>query len=220
MIHILYTKFTGILPDNIWGNYLTVLPKSFQYQNQRYKYWEDRTRHLLGKILLVKAFQMYGLGHHSLHEIKYNEYGKPFISDKMDFNISHSGQYVVCAIGTETNVGIDIEQINDIRLDDFHNTMTGSQWEVIHGAENAFNEFFRFWAMKESIMKAIGTGLSIAPRDIVIEQNAAEIGGSKWYLKELEIDHNYPAYVASNVENESLEIHDFIPATRILDIEF
>lgn len=50
-------------------------------------------------------------------EIKfiYNEYGKPFVQNFSDFhfNISHSGEWVVCATAN-SNVGIDIERVSDI----------------------------------------------------------------------------------------------------------
>ena len=41
-----------------------------------------------------------------------NQYGKPYLSEHPDFyfNISHSGEYVLCAIDNNP-IGVDIEEV-------------------------------------------------------------------------------------------------------------
>ena len=44
---------------------------------------------------------------------KKDEYGRPYFLNREDisFSLSHSGEYAVCAVSTEGNVGVDIEKI-------------------------------------------------------------------------------------------------------------
>ena len=52
----------------------------------------------------------------------FNKNGRPKLpnlSNNLDFNISHSGQFVVCAISNSIPVGIDIEKIKEIEIESF-----------------------------------------------------------------------------------------------------
>ena len=70
-----------------------------------------RIESIVGEILLQKCFEKIGMGYSSV-KVSYNSYGKP-LSDYCNvyFNISHSDNYVVCAMA-RSEVGIDIEKID------------------------------------------------------------------------------------------------------------
>lgn len=97
-----------------------------------------------------------------------NPYGKPHIGnpiENVEFNLSHSGQSVVCALSLHRALGIDIEQVRrppnllDFARDSF------SPSEVMelatHPQDNQINRFFEYWTLKESYIKARGMGLSL-----------------------------------------------------------
>ena len=68
---------------------------------------EDTKRTLAGRILLKKMIKrLYGKEDFKLC---YNENGKP-LCDFCYFNISHSGDYAVCAV-SEREIGVDTEQM-------------------------------------------------------------------------------------------------------------
>lgn len=130
---------------------------------QKYRHNDDALRSLFGDILLrTMICKSNNLRNHNLSFL-YNSYGKPYSnSTYMKFNVSHSGEWVVCAI-YNSEVGIDIEEIKEIdylRLSKRY----FSEKEV----SNLFNypphkqllNFYKSWTLKESFIKNIGTGLS------------------------------------------------------------
>jgi 4'-phosphopantetheinyl transferase len=88
-------------------------------------------------------------------------YGKPVLSGRphIQFNVSHSGDWVVCAIDS-SEVGIDIEQIADVDLSISEQFFSGDEHEDILKSASPLERFFDFWTIKESYLKFIGMGLS------------------------------------------------------------
>jgi 4'-phosphopantetheinyl transferase len=101
MIHVLFTCFDSEIPDERREYYLRKMPESIRDKINRYVRWQDRQAGLFGKLLLLKGLTEYG-GYFPdcLNSLSYNDFGRPFIDSDIDFNISHSGDYVVCAVGT------------------------------------------------------------------------------------------------------------------------
>lgn len=209
-VYILFTKITRELPSDLYEKYLFYLPNSLRAQHSRYRRWQDRAANLFSKMLLIKGLEKFGYDHSSLGKLQYTAFGRPFLPDNIDFNISHSGQYALCAVAAHTKVGIDIEEIKDVDFSEFEDLMTTAQWQVIKASANPLRTFFRFWAIKESIIKADGRGLSIPLKEIII-QNDEAFFENKWYLKELKFDENYCANLAVGIENSviSIEYVDF-----------
>ena len=91
--------------------------------------------------------------------IKEDVYGKPYLVGfpEIDFNISHSGKYVVLGIAYGKKIGIDIEQINhkiDLDLGQF----VFSSYE--HAQINSVYDFYRLWVKKEAYLKCQGKGFA------------------------------------------------------------
>ena len=205
LIHILYAKLSDELPADVYERCLRFLPGSLRDKHFRYKRWQDRAANLYSKILLVHGLQQFGLDHTALENIRYTEQGRPYLEDSADFNISHSGEYIMCAVASGTRVGIDIEEIKPVDFEDFTDLMSKEQWGKIRQSDDPLKAFFTFWAIKESIIKADGRGLSIPLNDIVITSNTA-FYDTKWYLKQLLIDDGYCASLASAHENVQLKL--------------
>ncbi|MDO4757574.1 MAG: 4'-phosphopantetheinyl transferase superfamily protein [Parabacteroides sp.] len=91
------------------------------------------------------------------------EHGKPYVHGKsaIYYNISHSGDYIVCALSNR-EVGVDIQQMGKekplLAERFFHPN------EVLKlnqtSPEDRRALFFRYWSAKESYLKYTGTGLS------------------------------------------------------------
>lgn len=117
---------------------------------------EDKLRCLGGRLLLTHCF---GTDYDS--RVFYNAYGKPFIKDGLCFNLSHSGDYVVLALSTRA-VGVDIqyhEEGDYISLSRiaFH----VSEQQYLKSCRPLKETFYSLWSLKESYMKAVGTGFSM-----------------------------------------------------------
>ena len=95
----------------------------------------------------------------------YAEHGKPFLPKhpELQFNLSHSGNRGLLAVGTTHPLGVDIEKFSDRPYE-------GIGSHVFSDEENAILKtmdpslkpmvFFNFWAQKEAFIKMLGLGLS------------------------------------------------------------
>ena len=209
MIHVLFTCFDSEIPDERREYYLRKMPESIRNKINRYVRWQDRQAGLFGKLLLLKGLTEYGgYSPDCLNSLSYNDFGRPFIDSDIDFNISHSGDYVVCAVADREKVGIDIEKIRPIVLSDFKNYMTYREWEDIAASDRQYEMFYEHWTMKESVIKAEGRGLSIPLTDIRLYQGKAAVYDTVWFLKELMLDIRYKCYLAANSEQPEFEIRE------------
>lgn len=78
------------------------------------------------------------------------------------FNISHSGQWVVVALSPNC-VGVDVEKMRKVPEGVAHRFFSESENIMLQNAQNESQKaeiFFTLWTLKESFLKAIGTGLT------------------------------------------------------------
>lgn len=206
-INIYYAKITGVMSQSILAYYTDYLPGNLQERNFRFLKWQDQYLNLFGKLLLMIGLRYIGVNKYSLKDICFTQYGRPYLNNDIDFNISHSGEYVVCVIGKNVKLGVDIEKIRDVHFRDFESVMTITEWEEIICSKSPLRTFFKYWTIKESVIKADGRGLSIPLIDICIKDNYANYDNQSFMLQELCIDKNYSAYLATNNDVANLEYH-------------
>lgn len=85
-----------------------------------------------------------------------NSFGKPFAMNiPVHFNVSHSGDMVVCAV-SDREIGIDIEKIKPFNIKAASKFATDEECGYIGSTENGF---FEIWTLKEAYFKCVGTGL-------------------------------------------------------------
>lgn len=201
MIRVYHTRSAARFSEEAWARYAAEIPQELLDLMSRYRRWEDRQSKLLGKLLLGRCLADLGSGSGVLHDLAYNQYGRPFLDYPLDFNISHSGECVVCAVATEGKVGVDVEQIRMVPLEDFSTCFNAREWSEITAAPAKYAKFFQMWTIKESVMKAHGGGLSIPFMDVSIGEKCATLYGKIWYLKELVIHPDYMCYLSTDVED-------------------
>lgn len=96
-----------------------------------------------------------------------NELGKPILkSGEIHFNLSHSGGWIGIAFCRNKEVGLDLELRRE--LHDFEqmiqvNFTSDEQAFIAFGMDGFENRFFDLWCIKESFLKATGTGMRIDP---------------------------------------------------------
>ena len=199
MTAIYYTRCQQ-LPDHIFDEAVFSLPIEMQQKIQKYRRWEEAHACLYGKLLLKEAISQLGYDY-SLALIQENKYGKPYFKDSdFGFNISHSGEYIVCVISTDEkqNLGIDIEENKPIVLEDFNNVFTKDEQKEISEQGN----FQTFWTRKEAVAKADGRGILIPFNTIDTLNLSVVLDNKRYALYEVEIDHNYTIYMAASVSLE------------------
>ena len=165
------------------------LPANLVSRNQKFRNTEDQQRNLLGLILLRYICKQHLDLNLDFSELRTTRYRRPYLlNSKIDFNISHAGDYVICAVSPDSRIGIDIEQQVEVNFDEYDNTMNEQQWDEIQSSPQPFSKFFRNWCIKESVIKADGRGLSIPLTSINIEQDQVSYADKKWHIKPFKID--------------------------------
>ncbi len=205
MVHVFVTQLVH-LADDVLAFWLNQLTPVMQNQVSKFKNWQDARRSMLGKVLLIKGLQHLGLTSYTLNQIEYNFYGKPFFKNGPFFNITHSGNYIACAISREHSIGIDIEEIKPIPFKDFDDLFSENEWKKIYNIKSDFTAFYCFWTQKEACIKAIGQGLSIPLKYLEVVNNSIEYDDQVWLLRNLSIHKDYSATLATNYKGLTIEI--------------
>lgn len=119
---------------------------------------QKRAQSLGAGLLLNKVLCRYGI---SPEKVCTDSNGKPVV-DGIYFNLSHSGEMVVCAV-SEKPVGCDIEQIKDAPKRVAERSFSTAEKEHLKQfSGEAYNrEFFRIWTKKESYLKMTGQGIRV-----------------------------------------------------------
>lgn len=196
---ILATNFSGISLSSLFQHYVNRIPLSLVERSLRYKFLKDRCAYILGKALLARGLVNFGLPAKTLYNLRYTEFERPFLNVDLDFNISHSGAYVVCALSRKFRVGIDIEEIKQVEVPSFRNSFTKEEFLHILCSPNNLLEFFKYWTMKEAVMKADGRGMNIPLKEIkIINNKEVLVSGVKWNVMDIGFDTEFPLMLATN----------------------
>ncbi|MES2807263.1 MAG: 4'-phosphopantetheinyl transferase superfamily protein [Bacteroidota bacterium] len=158
-----------------------------------------------GYLLLLKLIK-YFKADVTLHDIIFNTYKRPGFNKDLDFNISHSGNRVICCATNEGKVGIDIEQVKPItiNLDDYFNP---AEQQYIRAAQNPESELINYWTRKEAVLKAIGTGVFTPLLDIDVSTDTVISTNEICYLYTVGIDLAYKCNIAATVVQETITKH-------------
>jgi len=199
------------LPDeNTFDSYKealkTFLPAEVLAMALKFRFIEGVQRKMLGQALLRMAVIInYGIRSDKL-TIAYGNAQKPYLLSHphIHFNISHSGRWVVVAV-SEREVGIDVERVKKVNLgiaERFFSEMEKHQLFSLPEAAQ-MDYFFDLWTLKESFLKAIGTGLTKPLKSFTVVKNHNGFSLSEndemetIALKQIEISENYKLAVCS-----------------------
>ena len=183
------------------------LPEELRLKNLRYRKYLDRLRNLYGLLLARRQLTQLTGKEFDLNQLERTKFNRPFLPDRaIDFNISHAGEYVVCACTEKAKVGIDIEQKREVDFNDFKKTMNNEQWQHIYESDDPIHTFYQFWCMKESVIKADGRGLSIPLTDIVLDHQRIIYPGYSWHIDPFQLDEGHLGCIASDIAIEKIDL--------------
>ena len=136
------------------------LPRRYQ-KSRAFKRPEDQLRCLGAGLLMLR------LGLRDEGDLVYGPQGKPSAAYLPAFNISHSGDYVVCAAaktpGCTTAVGVDVEHPRPDSLHVAERVFTAREIEWMQQGD-APRRFCQLWTCKEALIKLFGEGLHMDPQ--------------------------------------------------------
>lgn len=161
---------------HLWRFNLEKVPTSWQAEGRHYlsadeneraaKFKRGQADYINTRIFMRRLLAGYtGQAAQNL-VFKTNAHGKPFLPNSdLRFNLSHSQQWAVLAVGLNCDLGIDVESLSDKRsiLDIAQHYFHADEIDALSKITNAdeqFDFFFRLWTLKESFLKALGTGIA------------------------------------------------------------
>ena len=164
MIRIYAASINQPIHSEQYQQMLSYVSKSQRLMIEKFHFESDKKRMLYGNVM-----SRYFIGEKldkpgETVEFEFNSFGKPYVKGvpMVQFNVSHSGEWVVCAIG-DNEVGVDVEQIKPIETKIAQQFFTQREYNTITFTQEdeRLKAFYLFWTMKESYIKYIGKGLSI-----------------------------------------------------------
>jgi 4'-phosphopantetheinyl transferase len=138
--------------------------------------------------------------------------------DELDFNLSHSGELALVAVGRGLAVGVDVERLrpgrNPLRVAD--RFFSPAEVEAIRAMPEAerLAQFLRYWTAKEALAKGLGVGLQapIGGLELAIRPGGEMVPvreASDWRLSELELPRGYYGALAVNDADAQIVIRDW-----------
>ena len=159
MLKLFAIKNSCFEDEEKYRKYLALVEGGRREKIQKLSVREKRNQSLAAGLIVPLALERLGCG--GGVEIAYGEHGKPRLTqpEGLFFNISHSGEWTVAAF-SDGEVGVDIQRVKpvDTRLADRY--FAAEERKALARSECAQDLFFRLWTVKESYLKALGTGLS------------------------------------------------------------
>jgi len=216
-IYVLH--FQQALSASQWQAAYALMPMDIQQRIDKFRRWQDQHASLFGRLLLRYGLIQAGLAAECLSELAYTDKGRAYLPNSpIDFNISHAGAYVVCALSQSARIGIDIEKIKTaMSIDLFENYMTALQWADIQQAAFKTEAFFQYWTIKESAIKADGRGLGIPLLQIKTSDHLTEqshpfsvlIQQDHWFCYRLELASGYACHLSSDQAHLNFQLKYF-----------
>lgn len=204
MLKILYTSLNKDFHKSLIKKLNWDFPEEFVKKATRYKRWQDCQASILGRLLLEKGCELLKLNFNQ-RQVTLDENDKPILeSNELNFNISHSGNIVVCAISQTIEIGIDVELIKEIEISDFRGQMTNNEWENVMNSENRKQSFFDYWTEKEAVLKAHGKGLSTPLKSFEIRNAHTILDRKSFYLFKIPLHTGYSCHLATTSKVDGL----------------
>jgi 4'-phosphopantetheinyl transferase len=191
-IHIF--KISTAVYEQIENEYKAVLSTDEINKASRFMQVNDSKLFIVGKYFLRYIIgKLRGIAPSSVI-FSFIENKKP-ATQGINFNVSHSGNYVVIGISTEA-LGVDIEERVD--MFDYKSLLSTcfTKNEIRHINEDI--DFYTFWTRKEAILKATGEGLIDDLLLIDCVENEVYTNDTKYRIKSHEVDNNYLLSIASS----------------------
>lgn len=147
-----------------------------------------RLRHILGRRLGIAPNAVaFDTGPH----------GKPSLAgahNSLSFNLTHSGALAALAVTEGLDLGVDIEEIREVKEDIAERYFSEDEVRQIRTlpGDRQNDAFFRCWTRKEAIVKALGSGLTmpldkftvdiLADRERGLVRSVDQAAADRWRL--------------------------------------
>jgi len=185
VVHVLHCRI-GTAGEAFARAAGALLPPMARERAARFRRTPDGVRFLAGRLLAAHALYPEGGSTPAafFERVRFAAHGRPFLPGGPDFNLSHSGEVAICAVGHGCSVGVDVERIRSIEIETFSRCFSGEEWRLVTSASESLEAFFRYWTIKESVLKADGRGLNVPMREVRVSGREAQLEDRRWHILE------------------------------------
>ncbi len=152
MVTVGYTK-----ARDLTANELALVPD--EEKNRTFGSSKRRQQFLCGRSLLRLMLQDRTGKPAASHRLTTTADGKPVCLDGPAVSITHSGERVACGLAEGSDIGIDLEVVDEDR--DMHKVakkfFSAEEFEWLDAQPK--NRFFMLWVLKEAYVKALGQSI-------------------------------------------------------------
>ena len=214
-------------PDSVrWA--ASILSADEVKRADRFRFEKDRHRFTLSHASLRDILSRYLYRSPEDIQIVIGEHGKPTVTSKikLDFNLSHSGDFALIAVSKGRKVGVDVEEHRqDMEHEKiakrFFSAKENAEWHALP-ADEKLTGFFNCWTRKEAYIKAHGLGLllplesfdvTLAPNKpaALLATRPDETEAIQWTLHSLSIHPKYAGAVAVKGKELDFRFWDWDP---------
>ncbi|MEL7001263.1 MAG: 4'-phosphopantetheinyl transferase superfamily protein [Bacteroidota bacterium] len=202
MINVCYTICPKSIDRDTLQRVMDSLPESVLEEAKQLNDERRRLNFLTGRLMLKQMVP------DELMKIERTNLGKPYLSNGQQFNISHSGALVVCAVSNKQRLGVDSEKVKKVNLQDYDSALNDDDHYSIRNARDKMKAFYRIWTQKESLMKADGRGIFINMKDIILDNMEGYIKGepTKWRIISFTVGDDYEISVCHEWGKEDVRL--------------
>ena len=237
------TKLPGELNDgtvhlwiadlNSWGNHAgnlrSLLSDEELNRLDRLKIDNKKAEFLSSRSILRIILSMYLTEDPNDLSINYTLAGKPILPNtELQFNVSHSKDFLLCGISLINRIGIDIQEIYPISSLDriINNFFSPTEIQYLRSlpSREAYQEnFFAIWTAKEAYLKAVGEGIqgsfnqlstipdSTDPKIFKLVLPDTPKTEMNWTIKTVEVSQGYSAALAFDGKLNELSCYEIVP---------
>lgn len=166
LVDVWYVLTAEAVEQDLCAAYREWLTPEELARDRRYRVADAQLQHLVARVLVRSVLAAYtGVAAAALR-FTVGPYGKPAVlglSTGLSFNLSHTSGAVVCAVASGGQLGVDIErQDRVVELELAQRYFAADEVVQLQAAEPPLQarRFLEFWTLKESFIKALGTGLA------------------------------------------------------------
>lgn len=210
------------IPDMDFQKALALLTREEQRVITLKNNHKARCQLLISTLLVKKAIKDTLHLEEDSFQIKRDKMNRPYIETnekiQVDFNISHSNKWIVCAISLTGKIGIDIEEIRPIDIKIAKEFMADEEWQYLCKYQGEKVEvFYKYWTLKEAFLKAVGTGIDESIKEInfgALDDKGKEfkkkLNGEIWRFCYGIFKHNYALSVAVNTSINNIRFNNYV----------
>lgn len=230
LVHIIRIKFD--LPLERWTQLTELLTDEEQQRAARFRFDQPRQRFVTCRATLRQILGRLCDIAPTAIPLSYGPHGKPELAvdqlhtsvQKIQFSVSHSGDYGLIAVTVDSEVGVDVEECNPavkiLKLAERFFSPAEANELANLPTDRQLQGFYRGWTSKEAYLKATGRGLTLSlssfcvriapdlPAALIhVDEQPDEPG--RWSTKSFDVGPGYAAAVMVKHQGSTVSMWDW-----------